>query len=63
MMKEKKEKNSKKINPNHQNEVDLEVIKFIINYLEENNEEINNVKAFKKASDRLQKLRAEGYYD
>ena len=54
---------SKKINPNHQNEVDLEVIKFIINYLEENNEEINNVKAFKKASDRLQKLRAEGYYD
>ena len=53
------EKNSKKINPNHQNEVDLEVIKFIINYLEEN----NNVKAFKKASDRLQKLRAEGYYD
>jgi len=58
-MKEKMEKNSKKINPNHQNEVDLEVIKFIINYLEEN----NNVKAFKKASDRLQKLRAEGYYD
>ena len=57
------EEQLKKINPNHQNEVDLEVIKFIVNYLEENNEEINNVKAFKKASDRLQKLRAEGYYD
>ena len=27
------------------------------------NEEINNMKAFKRASDRLQKLRAEGYYD
>ena len=27
------------------------------------NEEINNMKAFKKASDRLQKLRAEGHYD
>ena len=35
----------------------------MLNYLEEHNEEINNMKAFKKATDRLQKLRAEGYYD
>ncbi|ALQ36959.1 hypothetical protein RN97_01780 [Fusobacterium hwasookii ChDC F300] len=27
------------------------------------NEEINNMKAFKRASDKLQKLRAEGHYD
>ena len=53
----------KKINPNPKKEANLEEIKFIVNYIIENNEKINNVKAFKKATDKLQKLRAEGYYD
>ena len=57
------EEQLKKINPNPKKEANLEEIKFIVNYIIENNEKINNVKAFKKATDRLQKLRAEGYYD
>ena len=57
------EEQLKKINPNHKKEPNLKEIKFMLNYLEEHNEEINNMKAFKKATDRLQKLRAEGYYD
>lgn len=57
------EKQLKKINPNPKKEPNLEEIKFIVNYIIENNEEINNMKAFKKAIDRLQKFRAEGYYD
>ena len=57
------EEQLKKINPNHKKEPNLKEIKFMLNYLEEHNEEINNMKAFKKATDKLQKLRAEGYYD
>ena len=57
------EEQLKKINPNPKKEPNLKEIKFIVNYIIENNEKINNVKAFKKATDRLQKLRAEGYYD
>ena len=53
----------KKINPNPKKEPNLEEIKFMLDYLEEHHEEINNMKAFKKAIDRLQKFRAEGYYD
>ena len=57
------EEQLKKINPNPKKEPNLKEIKFIVNYIIENNEKINNVKAFKKATDRLQKFRAEGYYD
>ena len=35
----------------------------MLNYLEEHHEEINNMKAFKKAIDRLEKIRADGNYD
>ena len=53
----------KKINPNPKKEPNLEEIKFMLDYLEEHHEEINNMKAFKKAIDRLQKFRADGNYD
>ena len=57
------EEQLKKINPNHKKEPNLEEIKFMLNYLEEHSEEINNMKAFKKAIDRLEKNRADGNYD
>ena len=52
-----------KINPNHKNEVNLETIKFISNYIIENNDKFDKMIEFNKACERLQKLRAEGYYD
>ena len=57
------EEQLKKKNPNHKKEPNLKEIKFMLNYLEEHNEEINNMKAFKKAIDRLEKIRADGNYD
>ena len=57
------EEQLKKINPNPKKEPNLKEIKFIVNYIIENNEEINNVKAFKKATDRLEKIRSDGNYD
>ena len=52
-----------KINPNHKNEVNLETIKFISNYIIENNDKFDKMIEFNRACERLQKLRAEGYYD
>ena len=52
-----------KINPNHKNEVNLETIKFISNYIIENNDKFDKIIEFNKACDRLKRLRAEGYYD
>ncbi len=52
-----------KINPNHKNEVNLETIKFISNYIIENNDKFDKMIEFNKACERLQKLRAEEYYD
>ena len=52
-----------KINPNHKNEVNSETIKFISNYIIENNDKFDKMIEFNKACERLQKLRAEGYYD
>ncbi len=52
-----------KINPNYKNEVNLETVEFITNYLIENRERLHHKTGFDKARDRLRKLRAEGYYD
>ena len=52
-----------KINSNHKNEVNLETIKFISNYIIENNDKFDKKIEFNRACERLQKLRAEGYYD
>ncbi|WP_338949401.1 hemagglutinin repeat-containing protein [Fusobacterium nucleatum] len=52
-----------KINPNYKNEVNLETIEFISNYIIENNDKFDKIIEFNKACDRLKRLRAEGYYD
>ncbi|MFZ7988474.1 hemolysin, partial [Fusobacterium watanabei] len=52
-----------KVNPNYKNEVNLETVEFISNYLIENRDKIYKKTEFDKAYDRLKKLRAEGYYD
>ena len=52
-----------KINPNYKNEVNLETVEFISNYLIENRERLHHKTEFDKAYDRLKKLRVEGYYD
>ena len=52
-----------KINPNYKNEVNLETIEFITNYLIENKNKFYKKIEFDKAYDRLKKLCAEGCYD
>ncbi|KMV74423.1 hypothetical protein FSCG_02177 [Fusobacterium vincentii 4_1_13] len=52
-----------KINPNYKNEVNLETIEFITNYLIENKNKFYKKTEFDKAYDRLKKLCAEGCYD
>ena len=52
-----------KVNPNYKNEVNLETVEFISNYLIENRERLHHKTEFDKAYDRLKKLRVEGYYD
>ena len=52
-----------KVNPNYKNEVNLETVGFISNYLIKNKDKFYKKTEFDKAYDRLKKLRAEGYYD
>ena len=52
-----------KINPNYKNEVNLETIECITNYLIENKNKFYKKTEFDKAYDRLKKLCAEGCYD
>ena len=52
-----------KINPNYKNEVNLETIELITNYLIENKNKFYKKTEFDKAYDRLKKLCAEGCYD